>query len=267
MKRWAALTVLLYMVALAALTVPVSLLAFGQWWLQPGSAATVSSVLTLYTESGYWIWLGVLGLGHALLLLVPVGVAERRPVPRRRLLVPIATTGFFLANLFLAGVFCILCAIFEDKAFEVFAFVGDLVRTDAARNPLHQDLWNHPTLTGSPSFDYFLGLAFVVVLLWLAWAVVFYRVAGKDDPASLTRRCTRWLLRGSVLELLVAVPTHIIVRHRGDCCAPIGTFWGITTGLALMLLCFGPGVFFLFVERARRLRAKREGTVVEGLKG
>ena len=64
------------------------------------------------------------------------------------------------------------------------------------------------------------------------------------------------LLRGSVLELIIAVPCHVIVRRRDDCCAPVGTFWGIATGIALMLLCFGPGVFYLFAERARRLKPK-----------
>jgi hypothetical protein len=90
-------------------------------------------------------------------------------------------------------------------------------------------------------------------LLWIIWGVVFYRYARADDPEVLTKRATRWLLRGSILELLVAVPSHIVVRHRNDCCAPIGTFWGIVTGISIMLLSFGPGVFFLFVERCQRL--------------
>ena len=37
---------------------------------------------------------------------------------------------------------------------------------------------------------------------------------------------------------------------------PLGTFWGIATGISVMLLCFGPGVFFLFVERFKRLQPK-----------
>jgi len=57
------------------------------------------------------------------------------------------------------------------------------------------------------------------------------------------------------------VPSHIIVRNRNDCCAPMGTFWGITTGLSIMLLCFGPGVFFLFVERCGRLRPPKPSTL------
>jgi hypothetical protein len=36
----------------------------------------------------------------------------------------------------------------------------------------------------------------------------------------------------------------------------MGTFWGIATGISVMLLCFGPGVCFLFVERCRRMKPK-----------
>ena len=67
-------------------------------------------------------------------------------------------------------------------------------------------------------------------------------------------RAVNWLLRGSVAELLVAVPTHVIVRRRDDCCAPAATFWGIVTGLSVLLLAFGPGVYFLFARRAAALR-------------
>ncbi len=95
-----------------------------------------------------------------------------------------------------------------------------------------------------------------LILLWFIWAIVFRNFARSDEPNSLLKRVTRWLLCGSILELLIAVPSHIIVRRRGDCCAPIGTFWGIVTGISVMLLCFGPGVYFLFVERFGRLQSK-----------
>jgi hypothetical protein len=88
------------------------------------------------------------------------------------------------------------------------------------------------------------------------WSVIFRRATKSDEPEALLKRLTRWLLRGSILELLIAVPSHVIVRRRDDCCAPIGTFWGIATGISIMLLCFGPGIFFLFVERFQRLKPK-----------
>jgi hypothetical protein len=96
----------------------------------------------------------------------------------------------------------------------------------------------------------------MLVLFWLVWGLVFYHVTRNDESETFTQRVTRWLLRGSILELLVAVPSHIIVRQRGDCCAPIATFWGIVTGISVMLLSFGPGVLFLFAARIRQRQPK-----------
>jgi hypothetical protein len=99
-------------------------------------------------------------------------------------------------------------------------------------------------------------MIFTVLAFWAVWALVFFRRCAGDEPDALLKRATNWLLRGSILELIIAVPSHVIVRRRDDCCAPIGTFWGIATGISVMLLCFGPGVFFLFVERCKKLQPK-----------
>ena len=97
-----------------------------------------------------------------------------------------------------------------------------------------------------------------LIVFWLVWAIIFRRATKSGSPDALLKRSTRWLLRGSILELLVAVPSHVIVRRRDDCCAPAGTFWGIATGISVMLLCFGPGVYFLFVERFQKLKPKSQ---------
>ncbi|HEY0457137.1 MAG TPA: hypothetical protein VGE41_12235, partial [Verrucomicrobiae bacterium] len=88
---------------------------------------------------------------------------------------------------------------------------------------------------------------------WSIWAAIFYACTRQSAGAALLERSRRWIIRGSILELLVAVPSHIITRSRDECCAPFGTFWGLTTGLAVMLMAFGPGVCFLFIARTRRL--------------
>jgi hypothetical protein len=182
-----------------------------------------------------------------LLLLLPIDISERRLPARRKLKVPVIVTAFFLANLCLAGIFCILFAIFTDGAFSVFSFTDWILghRTGSQPPSVDTTTWGVWTTIG-----------IIVAVSWFIWALVFFRYAKSDDPDALLKRITRWLLRGSILELLVAVPSHVIVRRRDDCCAPAGTFWGIATGISVMLLCFGPGVYFLFVERFQRLQPK-----------
>jgi hypothetical protein len=242
MKRWATYTVLLYALALILLTVPALFIAFGNWG-KTDNGTSFNEAWKIYLNWGYWLWLAVLVAGQFLLLLLPINIAERRLPARRPLQTPIIVSAFFLANLCFAGFFSILCAIFTDKAFELFE-LSVLFAPSGQPN------------ASSSAFSALLTMILTVLVFWLVWAIIFQRATKSDEPDALVKRLTRWLLRGSILELIIAVPSHVIVRRRDDCCAPAGTFWGIATGISVMLLCFGPGVFFLFVERCKRLQPK-----------
>lgn len=234
MKRWAIVTVLLYALLLVVLTAPVLYLAMGSWWGHPASGGGISltEAFKPYQAWGYWVCVAVLLLGQALLLLVPVDVSQRRLTPRRKLLVPVITSAFLFANVFFGALFSLACAIAGDGALKALSMFGD-------EDP---GPW--------------LSLALITSVLWLIWGVIFYRATRAGEPQEAAARLLRWLLKGSILELLVAVPSHIIVRNREVCCAPAGSFWGIATGLSVMLLCYGPGVFFLFVDRMQRRQPK-----------
>jgi hypothetical protein len=243
MKKWAVLTVLLYAVVLLLLIVPGILIAFAG-----KEGMSFQTALEVFRDWFFWISFAVLVAGQALLLLLPIDISDRRLTPRRPLKLPVIVTAFFLANLFFAGFFSILCAAFKDNGFGVIdPFYDWAILKNAISQNAHE-----PTTDGPSGWGFWLGAIGMVVIFWCFWGMMFYRYAKDDDPNTLVKRSTRWLLRGSILELLVAVPSHIIVRRRDDCCAPMGTFWGITTGISIMLLCFGPGVFFLFAERIRR---------------
>jgi hypothetical protein len=246
MKRWAALTAFIYALALLLLALPVVAIAFGNWGIEVNGNG-IKTALSLYANWGFWLWLTVLVVGQILLLLVPIDLSERRLPARRKLRIPIIVSTFFLANLCFAGIFSILCAIFTDRAFDLY----DLFALFSSGTQSNTDSSGGGTLT---------TMIFTVIVFWLVWAIVFSRCAKSDDPNALLKRATRWLLRGSILELIIAVPSHVIVRRRDDCCAPIGTFWGIATGISVMLLCFGPGVYFLFVERMKKLQPKMTAT-------
>ena len=246
MKRWAILTVLLYALALILLTLPVILVAFGGWGLKSDSV-NLADAAKMYTQWGYWLWLAVLATGQMLLLLLPINIAERRLPARRPLKLPVIVTTFFLANLLFAGIFSTLCALFTESAFEYF---------DVTRLFMHDA--NQPKNTGNSVVFTMIG---TVIIFWIIWGIIFRRATKNDEPDALVKRLTRWLLRGSILELIIAVPSHVIVRRREDCCAPMGTFWGIATGISVMLLCFGPGVFYLFIERIRKMKPKADASV------
>jgi hypothetical protein len=247
MKRWAILTVLLYALALLVLTFPVIAVAFGNWGLK-NDGTGLKGALAIYANWAYWVWLAVLVAGQFLLLLLPIDLSERRLPSRRKLKIPVIVTTFFLMNLFLAGLLSILCAIFKEGGFGIFAMDDLIGRLANALNHLP------PPTTQDSDWQSSLSFLVPVLIFWLVWAVIFRRATRSDDPDALLKRATRWLLRGSILELIVAVPSHVIARRRDDCCAPAGTFWGIATGISVMLLCFGPGVYFLFVERMKKLR-------------
>ena len=221
MKRWAWLVVGLYLLALVLLAFPVLLAA----WYPDIKGDKIAEI---YAAGWLWGWIAAMLFGQALLLLVPVMFAEKRLKSRRPLLVPVITAALLLSLLAGVGGLALYCGFCGDK-------------TPAWGNGLSVPL-------------VMLDVIGLMLVLWLAWGLVFWRFAqSAAAPDALVRRLMRWLLCGSILEFLVAVPCHIATRSRGDCCAPLGSFIGIAFGISVMLMTFGPGVFFLFVERWRRL--------------
>ena len=226
MKRWGLLVTAFYLVALVVLSLPITTAAF----LEPGT--NIYKMLEMYQQWGFWVWIFIMLCGEALLLFVPVRYADRRLKSRRPLLVPIITSGFFLGTLVFVGFLSIFAGIWGDEG---PAFLPNV-----------------------PEEAVIIGFCIVPVMLWIAWGITFYRRTKSDDPDAVIRRMTSWMIKGSILEFLIAVPCHIAARRRDDCCAPIGTFLGIAAGISIMLMSFGPGVFFLFKARLRKLKPKKE---------
>jgi hypothetical protein len=187
--------------------------------IAPACGLNIKDAFGVYGDWGYWLWLLVMAVAQVALLAVPVRIASRRPVSRRPLLTTIMASGLMMGGL-VAGAVCA---------------VDEFARFDVGTN-------RHAWLV--------LG---IMGLSWCLWSLIFFRMARKEDAPGFVSRQSRTLFKGSVLELLVAVPTHIAVRHRHECCAGIMTFFGLSMGISVMLFAFGPAVFFLFVARWRRL--------------
>ena len=213
MKHWAWVVAALYVAMLLVMTVPAVLLAFTPH-------TSLGEAAKAFTWLPYWLWLAVMFVSQLALLAVPVRVASLRPVTQG----PIWRT--ILAGGFAAG------------ALAVGAFLS--IYEFAARDK---------------GIGNWCGWVAVVLGLvtWGIWALVFLRISGGTEPADLVSRQCRCLFKGSVLELLIAVPTHIVARYRDYCCAGFLTFIGLTMGVSVMLFAYGPAVFLLFVQCWKRL--------------
>lgn len=222
MKRWAVLVVLLYFLALMALAGPVYLVAFFP-------QETAKDALGIFGSGFYWAPLAVIVVGQAVLLLIPVELSLQRPPGRRSVVATITVSGLMIGFLGAGAGASVLEFLEKDKALGL-AIVGQ----------------------GAP-------LLGTIVLVWAVWCIVFYRTSRDTAPADLVTKQCHYLLKGSILELLVAVPTHIVARARDYCCAGFLTFLGIAFGVSVMLFSFGPAVFFLFAQRWERLHPQPAG--------
>ena len=228
-RHWALLTVLLYGAACVVLTWPLLFTAFSWGTGRPEP----HELLEIYERGIYWLIIDLLMLLQSLFLLLPIEVARERPLPRRRWVL-VAAAAALMMGVLIGGLFCA---------------VGEAIYQDADFLDLGPRF-----ISSGPSGRLWALLALVAG--WAAWTIIFVRYGWSKDPKGLCHLLVTRLLTGSVAELLVAVPCHVYVRGKEYCCAGAPTAIGLAAGLAVLLFAFGPGVFFLFVARARRLRGK-----------
>jgi len=175
-------------------------------------------------ETGLMIWSSAIALAMTAcglgLILTPVRIHRRRPFKRSSVWIPILSAGLLLGLLVVGAGLALIEFFKNDQADEIW-FIGVWIGGGA---------------------------------VWAAWSVILWLLTGLHDPTSVVARLHRWLLGGSIAELLIAVPTHLVVRKRSYCCAGIYTGTAIVFGVVVMLLAFGPSVGFLFFKRWKSIK-------------
>lgn len=221
MRRWGAVMSAVYALVVVGVLVP------GAVFISGGSDSTQSwgrflkDLGSTYISWLLWIPIVMVLAGQVLLLFLSVDTSWRRLKPQRHIAVACVMAGGLTALLAVSAIWSV-----------GFAARGN-------------DAWKS-------LFDTAAGTLGFVMALWVLWGVVFYVYLRNYSEAAT--RVVSWLLRGSILELLIVVPCHIVVRRRHDCCAPIFTSFGIATGIAVMLLSFGPSVLLLYKKRLNSYR-------------
>lgn len=211
MRRWGLMITLGYAVFASLFLVPLA-----AFLLRDANYSAAAKLKEAYSSWGTWLFVLILAAGQALLLFLSVDTSFRKLKPGTSVVVSCLLTAAMAALL---------------TAFAILS-LGFAIRGDRFGGHYFDD-WFNPISIGAA--------------IWLLWAVLFFMYF--RNPSSQFSQAASWILRGSVLELLIAVPAHVIVRRRDDCSAPVATSFGIVTGIAIMFLCFGPSVLLLYKKR------------------
>lgn len=147
-----------------------------------------------------------------------------RPIRRRRLLTPVIIASLMMTIL-VGGVSLSLIELFTIDDEDIF-------------------LWIFWALIG---------------VSWIVWSIVLFARYKEMDRYAAVKGLISTMLAGSLLELLVAVPSHIIVSRRPGCLVGLLTACGITSGIAVMLWSFGPGIVLMFLRKRRERERKEQG--------
>lgn len=216
MKSWGTAITALYVLIVLVVLTPATLYLVG------GRAVTLNDVGNAYRDPTPWILAVVVLVSEAALLWLSVDTSRQKLKPRTPVVLTAIMSGLLLMVVTLVIVLSVWVAVWGENS------------------------------VPEPRGLLVIGAIFVVP--WVLWGLIFYRMnRSSTDPVT---RAVAWLFRGSVLELLVAVPSHVIVRRRHDCCAPGLTAFGITSGIAIMLMSFGPSVLLLYKKRIEQYSAK-----------
>lgn len=226
--KWPFVTIMLYGVFFILLLIPIVVMVFVGYGDPDTELGDVYlddwfdfyGELFSFDEIGVWIAWGIIIAmltAQVSLLIVPVRIKHQRPKKRRGIWwTAIVAALLYTVLLFFAGL-SIMCAAWGDDLSEIVFWI----------------------------------LVGILPLNWIGWSIMFCLFSRSMEPESFIRRLMNWLIGGSILELLIAVPSHIIVRHRDVCCAHGLTAAGLTAGIAVIFFAFGPGLYFLYADRIR----------------
>jgi glucan phosphoethanolaminetransferase (alkaline phosphatase superfamily) len=212
MRKWGIVISVLYAVIVVGLLAPAGL----RLAMSGSNAPFFRTLGDMYTSWLTWVPIVAVVAGQAVLLFLSVDTSQKRLKPRTHLAVSVIAGSMLFALLSYAAFSAAGAAAMGDKFLDRF-------------------------------WDTEAEIVAIWMAMWLVWGVVFYVYV--RNSAQVITRAMSWLLKGSVLELLIAIPCHVIVRRRGDCSAPVATSFGIVTGIAVMLLSFGPSVLLLYKKR------------------
>jgi hypothetical protein len=119
-------------------------------------------------------------------------------------------------------------------------------------------VWQAVALADGPEHPRYWPVLLALALAWGLWGVVFLAYWREGNRASQLGRMLRGLMGGSLLEMLVAAPVHVLIlrssKDKQSCYCELGSYTTLVLGGTVLLWTFGPGLVLLFLrEKTRRM--------------
>ncbi len=108
--------------------------------------------------------------------------------------------------------------------------------------------WEKYLDNGWPTF--FIEMA--MLLLWGLWACIFFIYWRRGDRYTQLNGMIRNLVKGSILEAIVAIPVHVWAMRDRNCYCARGSYTALVFSGTVLLWAFGPGVILLYMQRRHR---------------
>lgn len=95
----------------------------------------------------------------------------------------------------------------------------------------------------------YLVLLAIVLAAWIGWTWLLLR-SMRRSRADFLNRAVNWLLVGTLIELAIALPLHLLLRRRFSCWCALPSAWAVVLALVALFTLTGPGVLLLWRRRA-----------------
>lgn len=194
-----------------------------------------------------WIWFG------AYLGLVTVPLCFCRdlrcvrdlvgdPFPIISLLVVIAVTqAVFIFGSQAASPCCLIRRLQLAVPFVIAAFMTTVLVT----------AWILPVvpLLNRPHFP---GFWIIVGMLWIGWGWAFIVTTRAEGRSPLARKVVAGMLIGSLSQLMLSIPAHLIDSRESGNLAGLFTGLWVAAGVVVLYWALGAGALLLFLRRRER---------------
>ncbi len=90
-------------------------------------------------------------------------------------------------------------------------------------------------------------LIIVLSVIWTIFAVAGILINIKKDLNIIYKNYLITVLSGSLLELLLTIPLHLIIVKRGKCLAGLTSIFGVIGGFIVLIFIMGPAIFLFLI--------------------